>query len=145
MSDSTQTYHHVLPLKIYLAVGAALLVFTAITVWVSQFDFGPYNLIVAMIIAAFKATLVVLFFMHLKYDNKLYMFVFVTGILFLAVFITLTMFDTQRRDYFEDIVARPINDQAIIYRQADTLEQSAIGDSAQATTDSVVSDTTGEQ
>lgn len=111
----SKSTHHILPLRVYLSVGAALLVLTAVTVAISFFHFGPFNLLVAMLIAALKATLVALFFMHLKYDNKLYMIIFVTAVVFLAVFIILTMFDTMRRADVYDIEAKPIRDKAVIY------------------------------
>ncbi len=88
---------HVLPLKLYLGVGGFLLFLTAITVMVAQLDLGAWNLAVAMSIAAFKALLVLLYFMHLKYDNKFYSLIFVIAILMLAAFIILTLFDTLRR------------------------------------------------
>ena len=143
MNNSTKS-HHILPLRTYLAIGGVLLIATAITVWVAQHDFGPYNLLVAMVIAAIKATLVAMFFMHLKYDNKLYMFVFVGGVLFLAVFITLTMFDTQRRDDLESVVAGPINSQAIIYQPTDNLEHAAAADMTHIVSDSAVSSSVDE-
>ncbi|MCH8027221.1 MAG: cytochrome C oxidase subunit IV family protein, partial [candidate division Zixibacteria bacterium] len=59
---------HILPLRIYLGVAGALLLLTAFTTMVAREDFGSWNLIVALSIAATKATLVALFFMHLKYD-----------------------------------------------------------------------------
>lgn len=113
--ETTSHKHHILPLSIYLGVGAALIVLTSITVTVSFYDFGPYNLLVAMIIAAIKASLVALFFMHLKYDNKLYMVIFVSSIIFLAAFVILTMFDTLRRDDIYRIESKPVNKQAVIY------------------------------
>jgi cytochrome c oxidase subunit 4 len=125
MTSQAQSHHSVLPLRLYLAVGAVLLIATAATVWASHFNVGPYNLVIAMFIAAAKATLVALYFMHLKYDNKLYMFIFTGGILFLAVFVVLTMFDTQRRDLIDKIEARPINAEAVIYRKPDTTPQAA--------------------
>ncbi len=106
--------HHVLPVRLYLTIGAILLVMTGITVAVAQFDFGEANLIVAMFIAAIKASLVVLFFMHLKYDNKIYSMIFIGSLIFLALFITLTMLDTMRRDDIYDQVAHPINKQAVM-------------------------------
>lgn len=115
MSSATEHKEHILPLRLYLTVGAALLVLTAVTVIISFFHFGPFNLLVAMIIAATKATLVALFFMHLKYDNKLYMIIFVTAILFLAVFIILTMFDTLRRSDVYEIESEHVRKEAIIY------------------------------
>ena len=97
---SEKHHHHVLPISTYLTVGSALLLLTFVTVWVAQYHFGEWNLIVAMAVATVKATLVLLFFMHLKYDNKLYTFAFLISIAFLAVFIVLTMLDTMKRDEF---------------------------------------------
>ncbi len=117
MSTPITGHHHILPLRVYFAVAAALLVFTVITVIIAQFQFGEFNLIIAMIIAAIKATLVALFFMHLKYDNRIYAIVFVGSLMFLAVFIIFTMFDTLRRGDIYEEVAHPLQD-ARIYHQA---------------------------
>ncbi|MEW6051533.1 MAG: cytochrome C oxidase subunit IV family protein [Candidatus Zixiibacteriota bacterium] len=116
MSANAQT-HHILPIRVYLAVGTALLVLTAVTVWVAGHDYGEYNLIVAMIIAAVKASLVAAYFMHLRYDNKVYLAVFVGALLFLAVFIILTMLDTLRRGDVNAIETGPIDQNAVIYQQ----------------------------
>lgn len=113
---------HVLPLSLYLTVGSILLLLTATTVIVAQIHFGPYNLLIAMLIAAIKASLVALFFMHLKYDNKIYATIFVLSILFLATFVTLTMFDTMRRGDVDPEKAGPIDKNAVIYEmKADSL------------------------
>jgi cytochrome c oxidase subunit 4 len=77
--------HHVLPMKIYINVFASLLVLTAITVWVAQFDFGMFNGIIAMGVATIKATLVALYFMHLKYDDKVNALCLVSAFFFLFV------------------------------------------------------------
>lgn len=119
MSEHSTNHHHILPLKVYLGVATALLVFTVITVVAAQFHFGEYNLLIAMIIAAIKATMVALYFMHLKYDNKIYALVFVGSLLFLAVFVIFTMFDTLRRGDIYEEVAHPIRD-AIIYDHSAT-------------------------
>jgi cytochrome c oxidase subunit 4 len=107
--------NHVLPLETYLAVAGALMVLTAVTVTVSFVHFGAWNLVVAMAIAATKAIMVALFFMHLKYDNKIYLAVFGGSVVFLALFIIFTMFDTMRRSDIYDVVDKPINPNAIIY------------------------------
>lgn len=120
MSDITQTIH-VLPLRIYLGIGMVLLILTGVTVAVAQVDLGPFNLVVAMTIAAIKASLVALYFMHLRYDSKVYAILFVVTLLLLASFIIFTMFDTLSRGEIYDIKAGPINDQAIIYRQKETI------------------------
>jgi cytochrome c oxidase subunit 4 len=115
MSSAPKGHHHILPLKLYLTVGAMLLALTGITVWVSTFDFGPYNLVVAMIIAAIKGLLVAFFFMHLYYDSKLYFSIFAFAIAFLAVFIVFTMFDTQTRAEVNEIEGKTIQPKAAMY------------------------------
>jgi len=108
--------HHILPLKIYLSVAGALLVLTVITVVVAGYDFGTFNLFIALFIATVKSTLVALYFMHLKYDNKLYLTLFVMSIVFLAIFIGITMLDTMFRGSIDPILDEPINKEAIIYK-----------------------------
>lgn len=129
--SSQHGHHHVLPLSTYLGVAAALLVLTAITVWVAQFHFGEWNLVVAMIVAATKAILVALIFMHLLYDNKLYLVVFASSVLFLAIFIIITMFDTLRRDDIYDFLEKPIHSNAAMY-QVDSSKTDAGMDSLKA-------------
>ena len=119
MKDDT-AQRHILPLNLYLAVGSALLVLTVITVTAAQMDFGQMNLLIAMGIAVVKATLVAMFFMHLKYDNRIYMLVFSGSLLFLGVFIIFTMFDTLRRGDIYEEIAEPYQTEAVIYRKAET-------------------------
>ncbi|MDO8493888.1 MAG: cytochrome C oxidase subunit IV family protein [Deltaproteobacteria bacterium] len=78
---------------VYFAVWMALLALTGITVGVSYYNFGDWNIFVAMLVATIKAALVCLYFMHLKYDNKVNAVVFASGIFCLAVFIILTATD----------------------------------------------------
>jgi cytochrome c oxidase subunit 4 len=111
---------HVLPVKTYLAVTGALFVLTVVTVAISYLDLGGWNAVVAIGVASIKVTLVATFFMHLKYDNRINLFIFLIGITFVTIFITLTMFDTLRRADIYEIQAQPINDKAIIYQQAET-------------------------
>ena len=77
----------------YLLVWAALLVLTVITVSVSYYNFGILNIVVAMGVATIKGALVCLYFMHLKYDNKVNQVVFVSAFVFLAIFVGLTASD----------------------------------------------------
>lgn len=115
MTSSEKSSAHVLPLKIYLGVGAALIALTAITVTVSFIPLGPYNLVVALTIATIKALLVAFFFMHLLYDNKLYLLIFSLAVVTLGIFIILTLFDTLQRGDLNPEVARPIQEKAVIY------------------------------
>lgn len=109
--------HHITPLRTYLLIGAILMVLTVITVSASYINFGGFNLVIAMIIASIKAILVALFFMHLLYDNKLFMAIFSIALIFVSVFIILTMFDTLQRDSVHELKGKPIKENAIIYEQ----------------------------
>jgi cytochrome c oxidase subunit IV len=84
---------HVVEVRVLLGVFAALVALTAVTVAVSYFDFGVLNLGVALGIAAIKAALVALWFMHLRYESPVYAFVFLIGIAFLGLFLAITMLD----------------------------------------------------
>ncbi len=95
--NQSDTATQVTPLGTYLGVAAALLVLTVITVLVSFVHLGAFNLVVAMLIASLKGSLVVLFFMHLLHENRLYMLVFVASLVFLAVLIIFVLFDTMNR------------------------------------------------
>ena len=114
--DSHGHHPHVLPLSVYLGVGTALFVLTGITVGVAHIDLGSgWNLIVAMLVATIKASLVALIFMHLLFDNKLYAVIFGIGLFMLTAFIVETMFDTLRRDAIYEYKASPIKKDAEIY------------------------------
>ncbi len=76
--------------RAYLVVWMCLLVLTVITVWVSYYNYGIFNIVVAMLVATIKASLVCLYFMHLKYDNRLNQVVFASSFVFLALFVGLT-------------------------------------------------------
>jgi cytochrome c oxidase subunit IV len=88
---------HVLPLRVYFATFAALLVLTAVTVGVSYFHFGAFNLIIAMAVATLKATVVAAIFMHLFWDHKFHALIFASSLVFLGIFIWFTMYDTNHR------------------------------------------------
>ena len=114
MNQSNIEDRHIIPLRVYLGVGAALLVLTVVTVIVAQIQLGGFNVVAALFIAAVKASLVILYFMHLRYDKKIYLIIFLIAILFLSVFIIFTMFDTMTRGEFYEIEDGNIRE-AIIY------------------------------
>ena len=78
--------HHVIPLKTYWTVFAALIVLTGITVGAAQIDFGAMNALVAFGIASVKASLVLGIFMHLKYDNMMNRAIIGSSVFFLLLF-----------------------------------------------------------
>ena len=90
---------HVAPLKVYIGIFLTLMVMTAITVAVAYVNLGQFNKVVALGIAGFKATLVVLYFMHVKYQSRLTKLVVVTGFFFLAILLGLTMIDYSSREW----------------------------------------------
>ncbi len=90
---------HVSPIRNYLLVFAALMVFTAITVWAAFLEFGPFNNVVAMAIAVTKATLVVLFFMHVKYSTRLTKLIVAGGFIWLGLMFLFTLADYMNRGW----------------------------------------------
>lgn len=85
--------NHVVPLKVYFAVFITLLVMTGVTTGVAYIDLGAFNPVMALAIATFKAVLVILFFMHVKYSSKLTWLVVSAAFFFLGIMLTLTMSD----------------------------------------------------
>jgi cytochrome c oxidase subunit IV len=84
---------HVLPKRVYYAIFAILMFCTYLTVQIAFLDLGPLNIVAALTIAAFKAVLVVLFFMHVKYSSRLTWAVVVGSVFWLGILLALTMGD----------------------------------------------------
>jgi cytochrome c oxidase subunit 4 len=93
MNESGEHAHHIVGPKVYVAILFALLVGTALTVWASFVDMGPWNPVIALAIATSKATLVVLFFMGVKYSSKLTKLTVFAGIFTFLVLISMTLTD----------------------------------------------------
>jgi len=93
--------NHVIPFSTYRNVLLMLLALTVLSVVVAKpvsgIDTGIFNFIVAMGIASVKAGLVMAYFMHLKYDNKLYLAVIVSTVLFLALLFGIVVIDWATR------------------------------------------------
>ncbi|MGI9549018.1 MAG: cytochrome C oxidase subunit IV family protein [Bdellovibrionales bacterium] len=84
-------------MKDYLRILMILLGLTALTVGVSLIDFGIFNALIAMLIATIKGALVLLYFMHLKYDDKVYWVIFGSSVFFVILFYFLTEVDMVTR------------------------------------------------
>ena len=91
--------NHVIPLRIYYTIFGALLVLTALTVLVAEFDLGALNAFVAMLIASAKAMLVILYFMHIRYSSRLTQVFIGVGFLFLLILISFTLSDVLTRNW----------------------------------------------
>ena len=89
--------NHTVGFKTCLTVLTALLFLTVVTVAVAQWDFGAWNTFIAMLIASVKGALVLLYFMHLKYEDKLYWVVFGSGVFFIVVLFFLIKVDVITR------------------------------------------------
>jgi cytochrome c oxidase subunit IV len=96
-ADDGAVHSHVSSTFFYAAVFGALLVLTGLTVGQSYVDLGRLNLVVVILIASMKASLVVAFFMHLRWDNKFNVLILISTLFFIAVFFAYTMNDTDRR------------------------------------------------
>jgi cytochrome c oxidase subunit 4 len=86
---------HVMPLRVLFGVFFALLVLTVLTVAVTWVDLGSFNLLIALGVAVVKASLVALYFMHLRYDKPFNALVLIGTLLFVALFIAFALLDTQ--------------------------------------------------
>ena len=93
---------HTMPVWMLIAVLGALMGLTVLTVSVTNFDLGSQgNLVVGMVIATIKASLVVTFFMHLLWDKKFHLILFLTAILFVVLFLSMSV--TDRSEYQHNI------------------------------------------
>ncbi len=94
MSDHTApSAGHISPISLYITIFLALMVGTALTVGAAFVDMGSFNFPVAMLIAVFKAFLVVWFFMHVKYQSHLTKLTVSTGLFFLAILLGMMLLD----------------------------------------------------
>ncbi len=93
MSELQEHELHIVSPKVYVIIFALLLVGTATTVWASYVDLGILNPIIALAIACAKATLVVLFFMHVKYSSKLTRLTIFAGLFLFLALIGMTLSD----------------------------------------------------
>jgi cytochrome c oxidase subunit 4 len=91
--------HHIVPSRIYYAVFATLMVLTGVTVAIAYLDLGPINTVVAIAIACFKAMIVVLYFMHVKYSTRLIKLAIVAGLYWMGILLTLTLSDYLTRGW----------------------------------------------
>ena len=90
---------HIVSPKIYAVIFTTLMVGTGLTVWAAYQNFGAFNIVIALGIATFKATLVVLYFMHARYSPKRTQLVVVCAVFWLAIMLALTLSDYSTREH----------------------------------------------
>ena len=98
---------HVSPVSMYVTIFSALMVLTAVTVAAAFLNLGPFNFSVAMLIAGFKASLVVWYFMHVKDQSYLTKLTVATGLFFLTILLGMSLIDYVSRDNFRGRDALP--------------------------------------
>jgi cytochrome c oxidase subunit IV len=97
--DAAHSNHHVVPVRVYYAVFATLMVLTGVTVTVAYLDLGAINAVAALVIACIKATIVVLYFMHVKYSSRLIKLTVVAGLYWMVILLGLTLGDYLTRGW----------------------------------------------
>ena len=91
---------HIVPVRIYITIFLALLVGTFLTVVAAFYDFhGSFNTIIALTIATVKATLVVLYFMHVRYSSRLIWVIFAAALFWMGILFALTFSDYLSRNW----------------------------------------------
>jgi cytochrome c oxidase subunit 4 len=90
---------HILPKSLYLGIFAVLMVLTMVTVGVAYVNLGQLNIVVALTVAIIKATLVVLYFMHVRYGSRLTWVVIGAGVFWLLILLTLLLTDYSSRGW----------------------------------------------
>jgi cytochrome c oxidase subunit IV len=90
---------HVSPVSLYISIFLALMVLTGVTVAAAYVNMGSLNFPVAMAIAIFKASLVVWYFMHVKYQSHLTKLTVATGLFFLAILLGMMLIDYSSKDF----------------------------------------------
>ena len=103
--------HHILPRATLFKIFGTLVALTILTVITAQLNLGGLDVPLALAIATTKVVLVMLYFMGLKYDNRVNAMVFSVGVILVFVFITFTLFDTQFRGDLPNVGRETIADE----------------------------------
>jgi cytochrome c oxidase subunit 4 len=91
---------HIVPVRVYIVIFLALMVGTGLTVFAGLRDFpGPLNVVIALTIAVTKATLVVLYFMHVRYSSRLIWVIFASALFWMGILFALTFSDYWTRHW----------------------------------------------
>ena len=97
MTTHTEKEHHAVPYSVYFVVWVALLLLTVVTVAVSYLDMKHVTVLTAMLIATCKGMLVLLYFMHIRFEKPLYIAMILAALGTYAIFIGLTFVDYMYR------------------------------------------------
>jgi len=141
--DDGAVHVHIGSTPSYIGIFVALIFLTFVTVKVSYYDFGSANIVIALLVATMKASLVAAFFMHLRYDKLFNTVAFLASFFFLAIFILLTYDDMGNRGKLDPTYGGTVNVQtgavapggqpATTATQDDVTEEAPKGGAAPAT------------
>ena len=99
MADHTEGSEHIVSAGLYVLVFVVLIICTVLTAWIATVDLGKFNTVVALIIATFKASIVALIFMHVKYTSeKMTRAVLISVVFWLILLLVLSLTDYASRD-----------------------------------------------
>ena len=91
--------HPVTPVRTYVVIWLALSILTVVTFLVSKVDLGALNIVIALLIAAFKMSLVIWFFMHVRSDSPLTKLFVFAGFFWIAILLVFTLGDYFSRNW----------------------------------------------
>ncbi|HEV2699279.1 MAG TPA: cytochrome C oxidase subunit IV family protein [Terriglobales bacterium] len=98
MADHAEHSEHVLSSGLYTLIWGILIICTFLTAWIANVDLGPFNTVVALIIATFKASIVVLIFMHVKYTSeRMTKAILISALFWLLLLLFLSLIDYSSR------------------------------------------------
>jgi cytochrome c oxidase subunit 4 len=98
MADHAEHSEHIVPASLYWLIWGLLIVGTGLTAWIATVDLGQFNTVVALLIATMKASIVVLFFMHVKYTSeKMTKAILVAALFWLLLLLILSLTDYSSR------------------------------------------------
>lgn len=90
---SSTEKNHIVPYHTYVVILLALLTFTALSILVTSYDLGPLAVSAALVFATLKTTLVFMYFMHLKFDQRIYSIMVSVVLLLFIIVIVITFLD----------------------------------------------------
>ena len=91
--SNNEEKHHIVPFRIFILVLAALLVFTFASIAITNYELGPFTVVAALLLASIKTVLVLVYFMHLKFDVKMFGILVAAVLILIGVVIFITFLD----------------------------------------------------
>jgi cytochrome c oxidase subunit 4 len=91
--QNPENKHHIVPYRTYIVILLALVTFTFLSILVTRYELGPLAVTAALVFASIKCTLVFMYFMHLKFDERIYAIMVAVVLLLLITVIVGTFVD----------------------------------------------------